>query len=66
MKTHPCEIVSTVELLRGFWSHNRVVSKSISSHSFDFFENFFSGIDRPEHSAQKSVSVALARQLSGR
>ena len=47
--------------LRGFWSHYRVVSKSISSHSFDIFEKFFSGIDRPEHSAQKSVSVALAR-----
>ena len=39
----------------------RVVSKSISGHSFDFFQNFFSGIDRSEHSAQKSVSVALAR-----
>ena len=25
--------------LRGFWSHYRVVSKSISGHSFDFFVN---------------------------
>ena len=40
-------------VLRGFWSHYRVVSKSISSHSFDFFEKFFSGINRPEHSAKK-------------
>ena len=48
-------------LLRGFRSPSGVVSKPISGHSFDFFQNFFPGIDRPEHSAQKSVSVALAR-----
>ena len=28
-------------VLRGFWSHYGVVSKPISGHSFDFFENFF-------------------------
>ena len=47
--------------LRGFRSPSGVVSKPISGHSFEFFQNFFPGIDRPEHSAQKSVSVALAR-----
>ena len=30
-------------MLRGFRSHYGVVSKPISGHSFDFFENFFLG-----------------------
>ena len=52
---------SLPSFLRGFRSPSGLVSKPISGHSFDLFEIFFSGIDRPEDSAQKSVSVALAR-----
>ena len=36
-------------------------SLPIFDHNFDFFENFFPEIEGPEHSAQNSVSLALAR-----
>ena len=37
--------VSTATPLRGFRSPSGVVSKPISGHSFDFFENLFSGLE---------------------